>query len=397
MECCLSFQKSTTDDPDYIAGVVSYTPVTFSNKTTVEKFVKDNLKNYLDLIAFTNGKNVDILVFPEGTLNYWGLENNRTLLLEGAVDVPEVNSVNATPAKDPEQGEILQTISRKAAEHQMYILINLIEVSKCMQTHISEEVQLQGMESNNTDLTHAESVVAEKEVTQETVKENDSCGEDGFMLFNTNVVFDRNGTIISKYRKYNLYNDLAVSIERKPEIASFTTDFGIQFGHFICFDILFKKPAMKLVQNNIRHILYPTLWFSETPFLTAAQVQAAWANTNNVVLLASGGNLADWGSSGTGIYIGRHGASKVLMSPNGEKRIIIDRVPKNPDITELEGKNDVKEFSPMEMQNFHVNIFDVKGVHILESPKTEHVCEDFLCCSYEITYKANIIKSIIFS
>lgn len=69
-------------------------------------------------------------------------------------------------------------------------------------------------------------------------------------------------------------------------------------------------------------------------------MQAAWANANNVVLLASGGNNPEYGSSGSGIYIGKHGPLKVLMSPNKEKRVMVARVPKNPDIPELEMEND---------------------------------------------------------
>lgn len=78
------------------------------------------------------------------------------------------------------------------------------------------------------------------------------------------------------------------------------------------------------------------------PFITAAQVQGAWANANNVVLLASGGNNPEYGSSGTGIYVGKHGAMKVLMSPNKEKRLLIAKVPKNPDVPELEMESDDK-------------------------------------------------------
>ena len=35
-----------------------------------------------------------------------------------------------------------------------------------------------------------------------------------------------------------------MNITKTPEVATFTTDFGVTFGHFVCFDILFKEPAM---------------------------------------------------------------------------------------------------------------------------------------------------------
>lgn len=54
-----------------------------------------------------------------------------------------------------------------------------------------------------------------------------------------------------------------------PEIVTFDTDFGVKFGTFICFDILFREPATQLTRvHQVTDIVYPTAWFSETPFLT---------------------------------------------------------------------------------------------------------------------------------
>lgn len=49
----------------------------------------------------------------------------------------------------------------------------------------------------------------------------------------------------------------------------FDTDFNVTFGHFICFDLLFKTPATDLVlDHGIENIIFPTMWYSELPFLT---------------------------------------------------------------------------------------------------------------------------------
>lgn len=244
----LLFQKSTIDDPDYVAAVVSYTPAAVSNKSTPQKIVKENLKNYLDLIHETKDKNVDILVFPEATLNYWGYHLNRSALLEIGVHVPEIDMI---PANDPSQSEIMKEISTKAAENQMYILINVIEVVHCRTTHLSEEVRSNGSDigmniESDANRPRAEAFIAEPE-SEHAKKDHkqETCDESGKVLYNTNVVFDRNGSVVSKYRKFNLFNEKGVAIEEKPELATFITDFGIQFGHFICFDLIFKKPAMK--------------------------------------------------------------------------------------------------------------------------------------------------------
>lgn len=54
-----------------------------------------------------------------------------------------------------------------------------------------------------------------------------------------------------------------------PEIVTFDTDFGVKFGTFICFDILFSVPPLSLTRiEGVSNIVYTTAWFSETPFLT---------------------------------------------------------------------------------------------------------------------------------
>lgn len=72
-----------------------------------------------------------------------------------------------------------------------------------------------------------------------------------------------------RYRKTNLFVEPQFNVTAVPEIVTFDTDFGVKFGTFICFDILFNEPALKLIrQHQITDIVFPTAWFSEAPFLT---------------------------------------------------------------------------------------------------------------------------------
>lgn len=51
-----------------------------------------------------------------------------------------------------------------------------------------------------------------------------------------------------------------------PEYVRFTTDFGVTFGTFTCFDIIFEEPAIGLVEKyNVTDFVFPTAWFSELP------------------------------------------------------------------------------------------------------------------------------------
>jgi pantetheine hydrolase len=121
-----------------------------------------------------------------------------------------------------------------------------------------------------------------------------------------------------------------MNVTQKPEISTFETDFGVTFGHFICFDILFKSPALDLINNlNVTHILYPTMWYSEIPFLTSVQIQQSFAERNNVVLLSAGANSPENSNTGSGIFVGKHGAVDKIISYKSESRMLIAEVPKD--------------------------------------------------------------------
>ena len=125
------------------------------------------------------------------------------------------------------------------------------------------------------------------------------CTNNNYLIYNTNVVFDRAGKVVARYRKFNLFNENHVSITKEPEISTFKTDFGVTFGQFICFDLLFETPTLNLTRNlNITDIIYSSHWFSELPFLYSVVAQSAWAYASNVNLLSSGYNEPMTRSSG---------------------------------------------------------------------------------------------------
>lgn len=190
---------------------------------------------------------------------------------------------------------------------------------------------------------------------------DEACGN-GFKLFNTNLVFDRNGCIISRYRKFNLFLEPFMNVTSDPDISTFETDFGVTFGHFICFDILFKSPAIDLVNMGIRHILYPSMWFSETPFLSSVQIQQSYAQRNNIVLLSAGTNSPSKSNTGSGIFVGRHGAVDKIVSCKNESRMLIAEVPKNVDDPDYEPPApSFQPYSPIEMKGLNLWTFTPKN------------------------------------
>jgi len=73
-----------------------------------------------------------------------------------------------------------------------------------------------------------------------------------------------------------LFGETGFSTTPEAEISILDTDFGVQFGIFTCFDIMFEKPAVQLVKEwGVKDIVFPTAWFSELPFLAG---KLAWAD-----------------------------------------------------------------------------------------------------------------------
>lgn len=229
----------------------------------------ENLNEYTKIILSSETKDVDVLVFPESTLNN----------LETAVYVPEPQlEISPCDSKDSTFDVILKNVSCSAKKTKKYVLINLTEKTDC-----------------DTD-------------------KDKKCPDSKIKYYNANVVFDREGTIVSKYRKVNLFGEVHISRPDKPESIPFKTDFGLTFGQFICFDLMFEKPAVVLTREGITDYLYPTMWFSELPFLTAVQAQQGWAYKNEVNFIAAGASFPMVGSTGSGIYHGKAGALNAVMN-----------------------------------------------------------------------------------
>ena len=177
-----------------------------------------------------------------------------------------------------------------------------------------------------------------------------------------------------------------MSITDEPEMQTFETDFGVTFGHFICFDILFKSPALDLIRKaNVSHILYPSMWFSSTPYAVSIQLQQAFAQRNNIALLSAGGNWPIKGNTGSGIFIGRHGAVEKFISYKNETRMIIAEIPKNlndPDYQTPEPT--IEPYDPEEMKALKIVLANSAETH----PLSHHfvITENNVTCEFTLNY-----------
>ncbi|XP_045516409.1 vanin-like protein 2 [Pieris brassicae] len=276
----LSLQKSTPEDLSYVAAVVEYE---FSWD------VPTNVQNYLTLIRDAAAKDADVVVFPELCLNP-GQDHYVPIPFNGLLKDDPI------PAIRPYlYHEILVAISSAARENAIYVVVNIQETMNCEDAPGEE------------------------------------CPEKKTYIFNANIVFDRQGAVISRYRKMNLFGEYTRTPALKPDLGEFSTDFGVRFGHFICFDLMFQVPAVQTPQKlNVTDIIYTGMWVSELPYLTAVQIQEAYAYSMNVNFIASGANNVTEGGAGSGIYSGKAGALISFMPGLPTTRLLVTRVPKVP-------------------------------------------------------------------
>ncbi|XP_065365721.1 uncharacterized protein LOC135958754 [Calliphora vicina] len=347
----LSLQASTAYDPFYSAGVVEFRP---STSLTAEARMLDNLKDYLSILESEEAKNLDIIVFPESTLN-----NN-----EQATFVPNPSKDLIVPCEvnTGEYNTLLVQLSCAAKKLSAYVVINLTEKEWC--TTVPEDTR--------------------------------PCASSGLNLYNTNVVLDRKGTVISRYRKVHLYGENKNSTFM-PEMDWFDTDFGVRFGHFICFDILFYVPAQSLVNySGIKDFIFPSMWFSQLPFLTAVQVHQAWSYANNVNLLAAGSSNPLVGSTGTGVYHGRQGIVVAKMNQGiGERKLYVAQVPKYRHLTkrslDLNNTNKIRLSLPnIKLKRDYLQNYETVALNLTTSTSVkQEICftNSSFCCNFELKWQ----------
>ena len=135
--------------------------------------------------------------------------------------------------------------------------------------------------------------------------------EKGELLFNTDVVFETDGSFIAKYYKQHLFamESQVFNTSDSYRYITFQVSFGIEFSVFICYDVLFCDPPLDMVNKGIKNFVYSTYWGNRYPHYMSVSVRQGWSWRNKVNVLSSGINkkfedpdLGKFYSSGSGIY-----------------------------------------------------------------------------------------------
>ncbi|XP_063896643.1 vanin-like protein 2 isoform X3 [Helicoverpa armigera] len=333
-----SVQKSTPQDDHYVGAVVEY---------LVTGNVATNLVNYANLIKEAAEQGADIVVFPEDTLT--NSSTYFTVPIYGALKNYPIPALYPTMFD-----EFMVAISTAARANQIYVVINGRELMDC---------------------------------TIQNTGEN--CPEEKSYMFKTNVVFDRTGAVIDRFRKINLFRQESYTPALKPDLGVFTTDFGVTFGHFICFDLMFQIPAVQVVQKmNIKDVIFPTMWYSELPYLTAVQIQEAYAYALDVNFLGSGANNVRVGSGGSGIYSGKAGALISIMPGLPTTKVLVAKVPKVPGEVSWPYPGPIYD-EPFNMNNMRLIVDPSLASHVtkLLEPGTQEftLVDKDVSCTFRVT------------
>lgn len=355
----------------FFVAVYEHEYVNKSN-TSWKATVQANLDVYKNVARYAaESQKAQVIVFPEDGI----LVGKRDFIDPGLPELPNpelLNEENNNPCLHEasykgEPMEVLRNLSCIARENNLYVVANFGSRETCQPgSSVGPRV----------------------------------CPEKGYFAFNTDVVLSNEGKFIKRYRKFNLFLEV---FDKPPtvEVAHFDTPFG-RFGIFTCFDILFKTPAVELIEKHqIDTVLFPTWWYDELPSLTSIQFQDSWSNKHKVNLLAANIHEPFIGSVGSGIY----SLDKTIYVGPNEKgpSLLTARVPIKP--REIRSDSSIK-INPKYMFSSMLTKFHTWGSNLQDDPSPyQHenfvlmrsdsvwvlnkkedkrtICADQVCCSVD--------------
>lgn len=339
-----------------------------------KKNAESNLEIFAKVAPIAASHGASIIVFPEDGLF---ISKQKEDLIEVLTEIPDphlLNDNNNNPCIHSEQFEssfILRNLSCIARHNNLYVIANFGTKQGC---------------------------------EPKTKLLDQECPDSGQFTFNTNVVLDSNGNFIKRYRKYNIFIEV---FDQAPSVEEvyFDSPYG-RFGIFTCFDMIFKEPAINLIEHHhIDTVLFPTWWYDELPLLSAIQIQDGWSSTHKVNMLASNIQRPQLGSTGSGIFTKRE--SIYTGANTKQSKLIIANLPKkyhsevecndnfNPLIVDIDTDQDPPDYEYKQYQ-----LLKSDSIYTLEeSEAVNTVCDGKVCCTidYKIepTLSAELLKRLV--
>ncbi|XP_074037430.1 vanin-like protein 1 isoform X1 [Leptinotarsa decemlineata] len=345
LSCLFAFIPFTKTD--YLAAVVEYRPDQSTNS------IEENMaKYYIEIENAYFDHHAEIIVFPE--YGFTGIVEDPT---NYALEVPDVGA-QVTLIK---KFQILYKIAQ-AAKDKLYVALNLLEKVPKSKNEI--------------------------------------------IYYNTNVVFDKNMTVVAKYRKVNLYNEPKLTPgDPNQNTSIFTTDFNVTFGMFIGYDMLSYNPSRSILENSsITDVILPTAWFSTLPFFHSMSFHSGYAMANNVNLLVATNHNFSQGIGGSGIYGSDGIALSYYISEDVDRwngkplfSVVKDSMTDNNCLeSELPKriKNNLENFQAR--RYFDSDHYTFKDLNLTHQNISEDICEGSFCCSFEIVLFSAVNTSEVY-
>ncbi|XP_071109285.1 pantetheinase-like [Haliotis cracherodii] len=324
-------------------------------------YVEPNLAEFERQAAIARSQSVDILVTPEDGI--YGMGYKRAIIRPYMETIPDPRHVTWNPcttSADIPNVEVQRRLSCMARDNSLYLVANYGDIQPC------------------------------------SVRNDPNCPSDGHYQYNTDIVFDPNGTLIARYHKKHLFFEYQFDEPTEAENVVFETPFG-RFGVFTCFDIMFEKPAISLIEDlSVGNIVFPTAWIDALPLLAAVQFHSAFAMGMGVNVLAANIHRPGYRFHGSGIYTPDGAAvyyyNDTIGTGGGKLLIadieIMDKAARRP--VEDQPKPDSKMLSvhQFEFKSFLFN--DLFNFVSLRDPHADEikVCHNALCC--HATYTADL-------
>jgi len=265
----LAWQVSCAEATFYRAAVGEFYPLPGHNESDAQHVLSVNLQRIASLVGGAQEQAVDILVLPEDALYNFLYFATRDDLYPFLVRLPALGTpLCATGASRREAGvDVLKELGCMARAASLVIVVDVGEREDCSASALD-------------------------------------CPADGRYQYNTQIVVDETGALLSRYRKYHLFpEDYTVFDRPALELVSFRTSFGVRFGQAICFDLFFRAPILALAQDGVRDFVFSTYWENDgtIPPITATALQQGVSRAAAANLLGANIGYGKY-SSGSGIY-----------------------------------------------------------------------------------------------
>eukprot|EP01084_Bolivina_argentea_P297137 511836_1 len=126
---------------------------------------------------------------------------------------------------------------------------------------------------------------------------------DGHYQWNTQIVFDYNGVIISKYYKIHTYKEDEYNVPFEEDPTTFTITLPsdeittVTFGIVVCYDSIYGSPLLPLVKEGITDFVMSHWWVNTAPTMNIAMWTQAVSKTYGINLLVAANTWKNEGGS----------------------------------------------------------------------------------------------------